>query len=463
MGIFDWFKKKSPEGELRQAVAGIAVDLFPGGYNQVRQGGEHISRIVGGKISPDQASKLFGAVMYLAVYGKDRSPERIRASIVARGGGAISTLEAGEIYKFLLSQTPPSKESKQPSESNLYVDVDQHGVFTLANSQRSITLGAAELAMLIQVAFQAGWKDTGNVFDQIGRPMLPEGEHAALSDADAYSLGSTLQLELNKRGQSISDMSGESAFIRRLIEFCFEGGFEFHLGQRAEGAPAEQLPASKDKNSTSHASIADYARELNVPASVLLAQLAAAGVRKHAAEESISEQDKRRLLEYLRSEQSSNSADRKLQRKHNSTSGDRSRTSRMPQQAMLLQSYLNASMPLVSGYMQNRTAMAGLQVFILGMADMLRQAESLSWDQFIAVYEMALSEYGLLPSTPIEAFVQNVGSVAASSPEVEKVMKYGAQSIRMYISEHDANASADLVSAAVFAERNASSFGKLAP
>jgi len=448
MGILDWFRKKSPEVDLRQALAGVAVELFPGGYDQVRQGGEHISRVVRGKISPDQASKLFGAVMYLAVYGKDRSPERIRASIVARGGGAISTLEAGEIYKFLLSQMPPSKQSKQPSESSLYVDVNQHGVFTLANSQRSITLGAAELAMLIQVAFQAGWKDNGNVFDQIGRPMLLEGEHPTLSDADAYSLGSTLQLELNKRGQSISDMSGESAFIRRLIEFCFEGGFELHLRQRAEGKHDEQVPRSEDRNSTSHRSIVDFARELNVPASVLLEQLAAAGVRKQTAEESISEEDKSTLLEYLR-------------RTHSSRSDDRSRTSHMSQQAILLQSYLSASMPLVSRFMQNRPVKAGLQVFILGMADMLRQTESLSWDQFIAVYEMALSEYGLLPSIPIEAFVQSVGSLAASTPEVEKVIKYGAQSIRMYVSEHDVESSADLVSAAIFADRNASSFAKL--
>ena len=48
------------------------------------------------------------------------------------------------------------------------------------------------------------------------------------------------------------------------------------------------------------ASIADFARELKVPPSVLIEQLRAAGVHKQTAGESISEQDKSKLLEYLR-------------------------------------------------------------------------------------------------------------------------------------------------------------------
>src|SRR6266498_3500188 len=47
-------------------------------------------------------------------------------------------------------------------------------------------------------------------------------------------------------------------------------------------------------------SVAQFASELKVPPSVLLEQLRAAGVEKRVAEDSLSEQDKSRLLEYLR-------------------------------------------------------------------------------------------------------------------------------------------------------------------
>jgi len=47
-------------------------------------------------------------------------------------------------------------------------------------------------------------------------------------------------------------------------------------------------------------SVTQFAGELQVPPSVLLEQLKAAGVHKHQAEDTLSEQDKTRLLEYLR-------------------------------------------------------------------------------------------------------------------------------------------------------------------
>ena len=47
-------------------------------------------------------------------------------------------------------------------------------------------------------------------------------------------------------------------------------------------------------------SVAQFATELKVPPSVLLEQLRAAGVEKRVPEDSLSEQDKNRLLEYLR-------------------------------------------------------------------------------------------------------------------------------------------------------------------
>ena len=49
-----------------------------------------------------------------------------------------------------------------------------------------------------------------------------------------------------------------------------------------------------------HTSVAQFASELKVPPSVLLEQLRAAGVEKRVPEDSLSDQDKSRLLEYLR-------------------------------------------------------------------------------------------------------------------------------------------------------------------
>jgi translation initiation factor IF-2 len=47
-------------------------------------------------------------------------------------------------------------------------------------------------------------------------------------------------------------------------------------------------------------SVAQFASELKVPPSVLLEQLRAAGVEKKQPDDALSEQDKSRLLEYLR-------------------------------------------------------------------------------------------------------------------------------------------------------------------
>ena len=51
-------------------------------------------------------------------------------------------------------------------------------------------------------------------------------------------------------------------------------------------------------------SVAQFASELKVPPSVLLEQLRAAGVEKRVPEDALSEQDKSRLLEYLRKKDS---------------------------------------------------------------------------------------------------------------------------------------------------------------
>ncbi|HXJ10409.1 MAG TPA: translation initiation factor IF-2 N-terminal domain-containing protein, partial [Burkholderiales bacterium] len=59
-------------------------------------------------------------------------------------------------------------------------------------------------------------------------------------------------------------------------------------------------------------SVAQFASELKVPPSVLLEQLRAAGVEKKVATDSLSEQDKSRLLEYLRKSHGSADAKNKI-------------------------------------------------------------------------------------------------------------------------------------------------------
>jgi translation initiation factor IF-2 len=61
-----------------------------------------------------------------------------------------------------------------------------------------------------------------------------------------------------------------------------------------------------------HTSVAQFASELKVPPSVLLEQLRAAGVEKRVPEDSLSEQDKSRLLEYLRKTHGSAEAKNKI-------------------------------------------------------------------------------------------------------------------------------------------------------
>ncbi|HLO96816.1 MAG TPA: translation initiation factor IF-2 associated domain-containing protein, partial [Burkholderiaceae bacterium] len=57
--------------------------------------------------------------------------------------------------------------------------------------------------------------------------------------------------------------------------------------------------------------VAQFAAELNRPASTLLEQLQAAGVKKASAEDALNEADKERLLDYLRTAHGTSSAERK--------------------------------------------------------------------------------------------------------------------------------------------------------
>jgi DNA/RNA endonuclease YhcR with UshA esterase domain len=137
------------------------------------------------------------------------------------------------------------------------------------------------------------------------------------------------------------------------------------------------------------------------------------------------------------------------------------KTTTTPRQKSILNAYLSVSMPLLSRNLSSPIARTGLQIFILGMTDKLRQAENLSMDHFIAIYEATLSEYELLPSIPVKIFINKVGKIASINADVAKTMRMGAQSIQMFVAEKDANAPTDIIGTVAFAEKNPSSFTEL--
>jgi hypothetical protein len=130
----------------------------------------------------------------------------------------------------------------------------------------------------------------------------------------------------------------------------------------------------------------------------------------------------------------------------------------VPKQALVLQAYFAGSTVFMEGRSISPAGKSGLQVFILGMVDMLRQAENLSWEEFLEIYNFILSQHNILPRLPIEKFVDKVESLVSSDENVAKIMRVGAQSITMYMAENDANAPLDLLSVIPFAEDCQSSF-----
>jgi hypothetical protein len=127
-------------------------------------------------------------------------------------------------------------------------------------------------------------------------------------------------------------------------------------------------------------------------------------------------------------------------------------------QALILQTYLAGSSVLIEGRDISPAAKAGIQVFILGMTDMLRQAENLSWDECLTIYNSILLQYNISPSQPVDKFVDLIGRLVSTNEDIAKVMRVGAQSITMYVSEKDADAPIDLLSVIPFAEENVNSF-----
>jgi hypothetical protein len=225
MGIFDWIKGKPKADSLDAAFKELAPQLFPGGHSQIMNGGREISRILKGKITEQQGARLYGSIKYLMYAAKDRSPERIRASIIDRGNGAFDQAESAEIYRFLLSETSPSDHRSSGAKNTVYVNADLAGKnYTLVGPHRALQIAAIEFTTLVLIAKQSGWNGGTDLFDASGTLVKRHDRPAVLSDEDAISLGTTLRLQMSKQGPARD--SPKLKAIMEFLEFCFEGGFE---------------------------------------------------------------------------------------------------------------------------------------------------------------------------------------------------------------------------------------------
>ena len=95
------------------------------------------------------------------------------------------------------------------------------------------------------------------------------------------------------------------------------------------------------------------------------------------------------------------------------------------------------------------------------MVDMRRNSEGLSYDEFVASYDSVLARHDLSPSIPVSEFVREIGQAASEKVEIANLMRNGAQSIKSYIVEKDAEATADLGGAVMYAEMNEQVFDSL--
>ena len=128
---------------------------------------------------------------------------------------------------------------------------------------------------------------------------------------------------------------------------------------------------------------------------------------------------------------------------------------------LLIETHLSDGMPLIKSKLANPSTRIAVQIFILGMVDMLRQAENLPWEEYISICKSLFQNHNLTPPMGVEDFIENVARKVSTNEEVAKLMRYGAQSIEMYVVEKDANAPMDLLSVAVFSEKNAEKFSEI--
>lgn len=122
----------------------------------------------------------------------------------------------------------------------------------------------------------------------------------------------------------------------------------------------------------------------------------------------------------------------------------------------LITLYFAVVLPLLrQGSIDDPGVQTACRLFMLGVVDMISQANHLDSSQFLALLQAALAEHQLTPQSSIESFVELAGQAARKFDVVDQIIREGANSIRDYVTNRHADASADLLRVAIHAEKNA--------
>ncbi len=229
MSLFNWFKRRSPQDSIEQAMLELAPKIFPGGHPEILEAGKNISALLGGKLSPQESSRIYSSAKYLMYTSKDHSQEKITRYIQSRGNGHIAMHQADQIYRFLMGDGAVAvHESKKNEQDDLiFIDADiTNRTYQLRNHARTVMIEASVFTYLVIIAKQAGWSGCESMFSPDGNALKTLTGKYIVDDHDAVSLATTLQIELKKKG--VVSRSEEMHFILDIISFFAEGAFEIH-------------------------------------------------------------------------------------------------------------------------------------------------------------------------------------------------------------------------------------------
>ena len=219
MGLFDYFRTKSPSEVMEEEMKRLAPQLFPGGHDEIVAAGKSISGMLDNRIPPDGAARLYASTRYLAHTAKDRSKARVVEYIIRQGMGKLSTEDASAIYDRFIAAV--FKNQPQQSDGALLVNVDLgNRQYVLANTSHSIRVSAVVFATLLLGLRSNGWTGAADLFYEGGNMMKALSGSYTISAGDAKEMASLL----SNLVASTSDSELEAA-IRPLLSIASQGAF----------------------------------------------------------------------------------------------------------------------------------------------------------------------------------------------------------------------------------------------
>lgn len=98
MGLFDFLKPKNVALDEQQK---LALELFPGGYNQVLSEAREMQPIANGLLTEDESRLLLTKAKHLIYTAKDKSFFRCKRYIIERSGNKLDDWLAMQVYLFI--------------------------------------------------------------------------------------------------------------------------------------------------------------------------------------------------------------------------------------------------------------------------------------------------------------------------------------------------------------------------